>query len=201
MTQAAAPRMTSTSATAPRERMSRVDTAWLRMDNDVNLMMIVGVWLLTPAIDYETLCRRVEDKLLRYDRFRQVVVRDAVDGVLEAVRRHCLAVAELEALPDREGVLLAAVRYGELRSDLGDELGARRTRLVRIVVELRCGRILEPPRSGDIRDLRVDLGRCPGRADLPDPALLESAGRAGRARKARCDQKACPSHEHRNREP
>ena len=26
--------------------MSRVDTAWLRMDNDVNLMMIVGVWLL-----------------------------------------------------------------------------------------------------------------------------------------------------------
>ena len=23
--------------------MSRVDTAWLRMDNDVNLMMIVGV--------------------------------------------------------------------------------------------------------------------------------------------------------------
>ena len=30
-------------------RMSRVDTAWLRMDNDVNLMMIVGVWLLTRA--------------------------------------------------------------------------------------------------------------------------------------------------------
>ena len=27
-------------------RMSRVDTAWLRMDNDVNLMMIVGVWML-----------------------------------------------------------------------------------------------------------------------------------------------------------
>ena len=57
--------------------MSRVDTAWLRMDNDVNLMMIVGVWLLTPAIDYETLCRRVEEKLLRYDRFRHVAVRDA----------------------------------------------------------------------------------------------------------------------------
>ena len=29
--------------------MSRVDTAWLRMDTDVNLMMIVGVWLLQPA--------------------------------------------------------------------------------------------------------------------------------------------------------
>ena len=25
------------------QRMSRVDTAWLRMNNDVNLMMIVGV--------------------------------------------------------------------------------------------------------------------------------------------------------------
>ena len=32
------------------QRMSRVDTAWLRMDNDVNLMMIVGVWLLRPGM-------------------------------------------------------------------------------------------------------------------------------------------------------
>ena len=57
--------------------MSRVDTAWLRMDNDVNLMMIVGVWLLTPKLGYDALCRRVEDKLLQYPRFRQAVVRDA----------------------------------------------------------------------------------------------------------------------------
>ena len=57
--------------------MSRVDTAWLRMDSDFNLMMIVGVWLLRPAIAYETLCRRVEDKLLRYERFREIAVRDA----------------------------------------------------------------------------------------------------------------------------
>ncbi len=57
--------------------MSRVDTAWLRMDNDVNLMMIVGVWLLQPKIAYDVLCARVAEKLLQYDRFRQVVVRDA----------------------------------------------------------------------------------------------------------------------------
>ncbi len=57
--------------------MSRVDTAWLRMDNDVNLMMIVGVWLLTPKLGYDALCRRSLDKLLQYPRFRQVVVRDA----------------------------------------------------------------------------------------------------------------------------
>jgi diacylglycerol O-acyltransferase / wax synthase len=63
---------------AAAERMSRVDTAWLRMDNDVNLMMIVGVWLLQPALDYEQLCQRVAARLLRYGRFKQTVVQDAV---------------------------------------------------------------------------------------------------------------------------
>ena len=60
------------------QRMSRVDTAWLRMDNDVNLMMIVGVWLLTPAITLEALRERIADKLLKYDRFRQKAVPDAM---------------------------------------------------------------------------------------------------------------------------
>ena len=60
------------------QRMSRVDTAWLRMDNDVNLMMIVGVWLLQPGITHAALCERVEDKLLKYDRFLQKVVQDAM---------------------------------------------------------------------------------------------------------------------------
>ena len=60
------------------ERMSRVDTAWLRMDNDVNLMMIVGVWLLTPALSMAALRERIESKLLKYDRFRQKAVADAM---------------------------------------------------------------------------------------------------------------------------
>jgi diacylglycerol O-acyltransferase / wax synthase len=60
------------------ERMSRVDTAWLRMDNDVNLMMIVGVWLLTPGIPIDVLRERIADKLLKYGRFRQKVVHDAI---------------------------------------------------------------------------------------------------------------------------
>ena len=110
--------MTTTSPAAARERMSRVDTAWLRMDNDVNLMMIVGVWLLTPAIDYETLCRRVEDKLLRYDRFRQVVIRDAsgahwCDDAGFDIHRHVVreklvrtkGQSERAALQERVGVL------------------------------------------------------------------------------------------------
>ncbi len=62
----------------PAERMSRVDTAWLRMDNDVNLMMIVGIWLLTPAITLQALRERVADKLLKYQRFRQKAVVDAM---------------------------------------------------------------------------------------------------------------------------
>jgi len=64
------------SGAARTERMSRVDTAWLRMDNDVNLMMIVGVWLLTPAITVEALRQRIGDKLLKYDRFLQKAVAD-----------------------------------------------------------------------------------------------------------------------------
>ena len=59
------------------ERMSRVDTAWLRMDNDVNLMMIVSVWLLTPTVALHAVRERVRDKLLQYGRFRQKVVHDA----------------------------------------------------------------------------------------------------------------------------
>jgi diacylglycerol O-acyltransferase len=60
------------------ERMSRVDTAWLRMDTDANLMMIVGVWLLEPKVAYETLCERVSQRLLKYRRFRQKVVEDTM---------------------------------------------------------------------------------------------------------------------------
>jgi WS/DGAT/MGAT family acyltransferase len=59
------------------ERMSKVDTAWLRMDSEANLMMIVGVWVLQPGISYVALCQRVEERLLKYPRFMQKVVEDA----------------------------------------------------------------------------------------------------------------------------
>ena len=58
------------------ERMTKVDTAWLRMDSESNLMMIVGVWTLKPGIKYEDLCQRVQERLLKYNRFRQRVVED-----------------------------------------------------------------------------------------------------------------------------
>ena len=59
------------------ERMSKVDTAWLRMDSPSNLMMIVGVWTLQPGISFDALCERVQERLLKYNRFTQRVVEDA----------------------------------------------------------------------------------------------------------------------------
>ena len=59
------------------ERMSKVDTAWLRMDCPSNLMMIVGVWVLRPGIRIDALRERVESRLLKYARFGQRVVQDA----------------------------------------------------------------------------------------------------------------------------
>lgn len=59
------------------ERMSKVDTAWLRMDSPSNLMMIIGVWILRPAIDREALLARVRERLLPYRRFVQVAREDA----------------------------------------------------------------------------------------------------------------------------
>jgi len=59
------------------ERMSKVDTAWLRMDSPSNLMMIIGFWVLAPRVQYEEVCQRIEERLLKYPRFRQHVVEDA----------------------------------------------------------------------------------------------------------------------------
>jgi diacylglycerol O-acyltransferase / wax synthase len=59
------------------ERMTKVDTAWLRMDSSSNLMMIVGVWVLKPGVSYDALCERVENTLLKFRRFKQRVVEDS----------------------------------------------------------------------------------------------------------------------------
>jgi len=103
---------------ATAERMSRVDNAWLRMDNDVNLMMIVGVWLLQPAVRYDALCRRIAERLLQYPRFRQKAVQDAlgaswIDDEDFDIRRHVVR----ETLPRQRGQSERAAlqaRCGEL---------------------------------------------------------------------------------------
>jgi len=100
------------------ERMSRVDTAWLRMDNDVNLMMIVGVWLLQPGITLAALRERVEGRLLKFPRFRQKVVQDAIGAnwVLDenfAIDRHVVSEKLARKRGQSERAALQA-RAGEL---------------------------------------------------------------------------------------
>ena len=96
------------------ERMGRVDTAWLRMDSDCNLMMIVGVWVLRPAISHAALRQRLQERLLKYPRFVQRVVEDATGAhwveddafdidnhlVIEPLPRHAKG-QEQQALQDR----------------------------------------------------------------------------------------------------
>lgn len=100
------------------ERMTKVDTAWLRMDSPANLMMIVGVWTLKPGIKYAELCQRVEERLLKYNRFRQRVVEDTAGAtwvedrdfditrhvVHEKLPRHARGQTQ-QSLQDRVGVL------------------------------------------------------------------------------------------------
>jgi len=59
-----------------RERMSAVDTAWLRMDSDKNLMMIVGVYEFEGEVDLKRLRQAIESRLLTHRRFRSRVVRE-----------------------------------------------------------------------------------------------------------------------------
>lgn len=55
--------------------LSPVDTAWLRMEDSTNLMMITGVFLFEQPVDFELLRATIESRLLRFDRFKQRVVR------------------------------------------------------------------------------------------------------------------------------
>ncbi len=57
-----------------REPMSRVDTAWLRMERATNLMMITSVMMFEESMDLERLKRMVKQRFLAYPRFKQKVV-------------------------------------------------------------------------------------------------------------------------------
>ncbi|HEU6454838.1 MAG TPA: wax ester/triacylglycerol synthase domain-containing protein, partial [Roseateles sp.] len=70
------------------ERMSKVDNAWLRMDTEANLMMIVGVWSIRPRITLAALRQRVAERLLQYPRFRQKAVEDTLLGAQWVTDRH-----------------------------------------------------------------------------------------------------------------
>jgi len=93
------------------ERMSSVDTAWLRMDGPGNSMMIVGVSATETPVRPADFRRMIEQRFLCFTRFRQRPVADALgaswiedsDFDLDAHLKHVVlpapaGKAELEAL-------------------------------------------------------------------------------------------------------
>ena len=57
-----------------RDPMSKVDTAWLRMERPTNLMMITGVMMFETPVDIHRLRKVIKDRFMAYPRFRQKVV-------------------------------------------------------------------------------------------------------------------------------
>lgn len=54
-----------------REPMSRVDTAWLRMERPTNPMMITGVLMFAEPMSLKALKQVIKQRFLAYSRFRQ----------------------------------------------------------------------------------------------------------------------------------
>jgi diacylglycerol O-acyltransferase / wax synthase len=57
-----------------RESMSKVDTAWLRMERPTNRMMITGVLVLAGTLSHARLKALLAERFLAYRRFRQKAV-------------------------------------------------------------------------------------------------------------------------------
>lgn len=100
------------------ERMSKVDTAWLRMDSSSNLMMILGVWIIRPKVSYQAVCARIEERLLKYPRFSQRVQLDAtgaswVTDTDFRITRHVVR-EKLPASAKQNPQLALQTRLGEL---------------------------------------------------------------------------------------
>ncbi|TFV86392.1 wax ester/triacylglycerol synthase family O-acyltransferase [Oxalobacteraceae bacterium OM1] len=97
--------------------MSTVDTAWLRMDSNGNLMMIVAVLMFDKPLDVERFKDILTTRLLTYKRFRSRVVYDLTGGAWwqeqEADLDYHLVRTRLEdAQPDNKAALEQLV--GEL---------------------------------------------------------------------------------------
>ncbi|OJY89221.1 MAG: hypothetical protein BGP25_11855 [Lysobacterales bacterium 63-13] len=62
------------SADGTREAMSKVDTAWLRMERPTNLMMITGVLMFAAPLVHAEIKQLLGERFLAYRRFRQKAV-------------------------------------------------------------------------------------------------------------------------------
>jgi WS/DGAT/MGAT family acyltransferase len=66
-----------------REKISAVDTAWLRMDRPGNLMMICGVMFFRQPVDFRRLRAVIEKRWLQFGRFYQRPVQTAAAAFWE----------------------------------------------------------------------------------------------------------------------
>jgi WS/DGAT/MGAT family acyltransferase len=84
--------------------MSRVDTAWLRMERATNLMMITSVMMFEEHMSLEQLKKLVKTRFLAYPRFRQKAVDTAAGAFWEDDADFDLDWhVRLSALPGRGG--------------------------------------------------------------------------------------------------
>lgn len=63
----------SLSRMSGREPLAGQDNAWRRMGTPQNLMSITGVLVFEEQLGYDELCERLEERLLRFARFRQAI--------------------------------------------------------------------------------------------------------------------------------
>ncbi len=68
------------SADRGRTPLADVDSAWLRMDDPTNLMVVTGVMITDAPLAFEDIRDVVVNRLLEFRRFRQRVVDDVVIG-------------------------------------------------------------------------------------------------------------------------
>ena len=97
-----------------REKISAIDTAWLRMDRPANLMMICGVLIFRERVSLARLRGVIAERFLVFERFRQRPVETAAMAFWEDdprfdIKRHVLRTSlhgragkrELQALVSR----------------------------------------------------------------------------------------------------
>src|SRR5688500_9126019 len=56
------------------QRLSSIDTAWLRMEDPTNLMMVTGLLVFDQPLSFARLRQTIEQRLLSFDRFQQQIV-------------------------------------------------------------------------------------------------------------------------------
>ncbi len=100
-----------------RQRISGVDTAWLRMEHPTNLMMIVGVMMFERKLRLADVKRALEARFLSFARFRQRAVQEAAgsfweDAVDFDIGQHVRTVA----LPGKAGKRALESLVSELAS-------------------------------------------------------------------------------------